>query len=141
MLDLPDGSVLFSQDGSQLYTFRPAGKQVEASDPRIYGASRNRDGSYHVTGTGFNGISAGANYGDESQNSTNYPIARLTDFKGDVYFARTFNWSSTGVATGNLKVSTEMALPEGLPHGIYLLTISANGISSDASWGSRFYYF
>ncbi len=141
MLDLPDGSVLFSQDDSQLYTFRPAGKQVEAGEPRVHRASRNRDGSYHVTGAGFNGISAGTNYGDENQNSTNYPIARLTDFKGDVYFARTFNWSSTGVATGNLEVSTEMALPEGLPHGIYLLTISANGISSDESWESRIYYF
>ena len=141
MLDLPDGSVLVSPFGSQLYTFTPAGRQVEAGAPRIHGVTRNHDGSYHVTGVGFNGISGGADYGDENQNSTNYPIARLTDFNGDVYYARTYNWSSTGVATGDTKVSTEMALPEGIPHGVYLLTISANGISSDLSLGSLFFYF
>ena len=89
----------------------------------------------------FNGISGGASYGDENQNVTNYPIASLTDIKGDVYYARTYNWSSTAVATGNLKVSTEMALPAGLPHGIYLLTISANGIKSDPSLASIFFNF
>jgi hypothetical protein len=141
MLDLPDGSVLYTSSFPQLYVFTPAGKQVEAGDPRIYTVSKNDDGSYHVTGTGFNGISGGACYGDENQNVTNYPIVRLIDFKGDVYFARTYNWSSTAVATGNEVVSTEMTLPPGLPHGVYLLTVSANGVSSDLSFGSLFIYF
>jgi hypothetical protein len=67
----------------------------------------------------------------ENQNVTNYPIAGLTNLlNGNVYYARTYNWSSTGVQTGHEIVSTEMSLPAGLPHGIYLLSIRANGISS-----------
>ena len=58
MLDLPDGSVLLSPYGSQLYTFKPSGRQLEGQDkPVIQTVTRNSDGSYHVTGTGFNGIS------------------------------------------------------------------------------------
>ncbi|NOU08308.1 MAG: M48 family metalloprotease, partial [Hyphomicrobiaceae bacterium] len=40
----------------------------------------------------------GAAYGDDWQMSTNYPLVRLTSGGGTVYYARTFNWSSTGVA-------------------------------------------
>jgi len=131
MLDLPDGSVLFSSYGS-LYTFTPAGGQLKPAQyrPAISTVTKNVDGSYHVTGTGFNGISQGACYGDEEQNVTNYPIARLTAQNGNVYYARTYNWSSTGVATGSTTVTTEMTVPAGLPNGIYRLAIIANGISS-----------
>ena len=40
---------------------------------------------------------------------------------GNVYYARTYNWSSTGVATGSTPVTTEMTVPAGLPKGAYLL--------------------
>jgi hypothetical protein len=133
MLDLPDGSVLLSPFGSQLYTFKPAGGQL--IDPKlipvITAVTKNADGSYRVTGKRLNGISAGATYGDENQNASNYPIARLNNIRnGNVYYARTFNWSSTGVSTDKEVVSTQMTLPAGLPRGQYLLSISANGISS-----------
>jgi hypothetical protein len=130
MLDLPDGSVLLSPSGSQLYTFKPVGLVAPTYKPVISTITANGDGSYHVTGTGFNGISGGANYGDENQNATNYPIAKLLAKDGTVYYARTYNWSSTGVATGSLPVSTEMTLPAGLLKGMYRLSISANGLSS-----------
>jgi hypothetical protein len=48
-----------------------------------------------------------------------------------VYYARTYNWTSTGVMTGSLVVSTEYRLPAGLPGGDYAITVVANGISSD----------
>jgi len=135
MLDLPDGSVLLSPFSLQLYTFTPKGGQLKSTKdvPLIKDVTENPNHSYLVTGTGFNGISSGASYGDEDQNSTNYPIARLTSAaNGDVYYARTFNWSSTGVETGTKLLKTEMTLPPGLPRGNYELTISANGISSQA---------
>jgi len=135
MLNLPDGSVLLSNYDQQLYVYKPAGKPLLAGRPKIRSVSRNLDGSYHVTGTLFNGISEGSNYGDEFQNATNYPIARLKNAAGNVYYARTYNWSSTGVQTGNKPVSTEMTLPAGLPNGTYSLSISANGNSSeDGEW-------
>jgi len=65
----------------------------------------------------------------------NYPIARLKNAAGNVYYARTYNWSSTDVQTGNKSVSTELTLPVGLPNGTYSLSISANGNSSeDGEW-------
>ena len=135
MLNLPDGSVLSSNYTQQLYVYKPAGKPLLAGKPKIRSVSRNLDGSYHVTGTLFNGISEGSNYGDEFQNATNYPIARLKNAAGNVYYARTYNWSSTDVQTGNKSVSTELTLPVGLPNGTYSLSISANGNSSeDGEW-------
>jgi len=131
MLDLPDGSILFEGASTQLYTFKPNSAQVQTGEPVLNSIQLNQDGSYLLTGTGFNGISMGADYGDENQNATNYPIAKLTDSSGNVYYGRTYNWSSTGVDTGNEIVTTDMTVPAAVPHGIYTLTVSANGVSSD----------
>ena len=62
--------------------------------------------------------------------SSNYPIVRLTDGSGHVYYARTFNWSSTGVATGNATETTQFAIPANLPSVPYSLVVIANGIAS-----------
>jgi hypothetical protein len=62
--------------------------------------------------------------------SSNYPIVRLADAQGNEFYARTFNWSSTGVATGSASVSTDFTLPVGIPAGTYSLYVAANGILS-----------
>ena len=62
--------------------------------------------------------------------ATNYPLVELTDSAGHVVFARTFNWSSTGVATGSTPETTEFSLPPTLIYGTYSLTVVANGIAS-----------
>ena len=49
---------------------------------------------------------------------------------GKSLFARTSNWSSTGVQTGSTPVSTDFSLPAYLPNGTYSLTVIANGIAS-----------
>ena len=79
----------------------------------------------------LNGISEGAAYGDDVQMNSNYPVVRLTDAAGNVHFARTFNWSSTGVMTGTTLETTEFRLPPGLAAGMYSLVVVANGNSSD----------
>ena len=61
---------------------------------------------------------------------SNYPIVELQSASGLVYFAQTFNWSSTGVATGSTPVSTSFSLPASMPYGTYSLTVVANGIAS-----------
>jgi len=131
MLDLPDGSVLFSDFGNQVYAYFPDGSPLSQGKPVVSSISANLNGSFHLTGTGLNGISEGAGYGDDAQMDSNYPLVRLTDANGTVFYARTFNWSSTSVMTSNRLVTTEFTLPNGLLGGTYSLVVVANGISSD----------
>jgi hypothetical protein len=59
----------------------------------------------------MNGISeGGACYGDDDQNFSNYPIVRLTSSTGAVYYAKTHQWSHTGVATGTTATTTEFTI-------------------------------
>jgi hypothetical protein len=62
--------------------------------------------------------------------SSNYPIVRITDSAGNVFYARTYNWSSTGVATGSTPETTQFTLPAGIV-GSYSVTVIANGIASN----------
>ncbi|MCE9594427.1 MAG: hypothetical protein K8S98_09545 [Planctomycetes bacterium] len=130
MLDLPDGKVLYSHMGSDVYVYTPTGGPIAAGKPTITSLTGNLDGSYHLVGTGLNGISAGATYGDDLQMNTNYPLVRLVS-GSNVYYARTYNWSSTGVMTGSTPVSTEFRLPAGFPSGSFSLYVVANGFASD----------
>jgi len=131
MLDLPDGSVLVStQNSSQFYVYTPVGPIVASGKPTITSVIQNKN-TYTMTGTLFNGISEGTGYGDDWQMASNYPLVRLSS-GGKVYYARSFNWNSTGVQTGNLSDTVEFTLPSGLPAGLYYVVAVANGIPSDS---------
>jgi hypothetical protein len=131
MLDLPDGNVLFGPGGGQLYEYIPDSAPLAVGQPTIISVATNYYRSYHLTGMLFNGISEGAGYGDDAQMNSNYPLVRMTNnASGDVFYARTYNWSSTGVMTGTNIVSTEFMVPEDLPAGDYSLVVVANGNSS-----------
>ena len=56
---------------------------------------------------------------------------RLTDGSGGITYARTFNHSTMGLATGNLPVFTNFTTPPTLVLGTYQLQVVANGIASD----------
>ena len=130
MLDLPDGTVLFSYGNTQVYSYQPDGSPVANGVPAINNVVVNYDNSYAIFGTLLNGISQGAAYGDDKQMDTGRPIAYLTNSAGNVQYCRTYNWSTCAVATGTNVLSTFMALPSGLANGTYPLKVSANGISS-----------
>ncbi len=134
MLDLPDGKVLYSQQGwRDFYVYTPDGSPLASGKPAIrnitHGGS-NCDSGYTLTGTLFNGISEGAGYGDDEQMNTNYPIARLTS-EGNTYYVRTFNWNSTGVQRGASPDTTRFTLPKGAPRTTFAMVVTANGIASD----------
>ena len=129
MLDLPDGTVLYSHEGSDLYLYSPDPAPLAAGKPVIQSITMNPDGSYHLAGTGLNGISQGAAYGDDLQMDSNYPLVRLNDGNGNIHYGRTFNWSSTGVQTGTNVVTTEFTVP--VAGAAYTLEVVANGIASD----------
>jgi hypothetical protein len=129
MLALPDGSVLLTTGGTQLYRYVPDGSALASAKPTITSIQQNADGSFLLTGTQLNGISEGAGYGDDAQMASNYPIVRLSDTSGHVYYARTFDWSNTGVATGSTSVTTTFTAP--VPAGTFNVQVIANGIASD----------
>ncbi len=128
-LALPDGDALFTDSTNQLYVFRPGGNPRAAWRPIISTIQPNPDGSFELTGIRLDGVSEGAYYGDDAQMSSNYPIVRLSDASGHVYYARTTNWT-IGAGTGESSGSTDFTLPKGLPPGKYRLSVVANGIAS-----------
>jgi len=132
MLPTPDGRILYSAGSGTMYVYTPDGTRLAAAKPAILGLWQNPDGSYHLTGTQLNGISVGASYGDDAQMDSNYPIVRLTASPTSVRFARSFNWSSTSIATGSRVVSTEFVLPSGLAGTIFSFAVVANGVASDS---------
>lgn len=132
MLDLPDGTVLLSSGTSQLNVYQPDGSPIAAWKPTITSITANNDGSFHLIGTGLNGITEGAAEGDDGQMATDYPLVRMTNSStSQVYYGRTYNWSSTSIQTGSTSESTEFTVPSNLPPGTYNLVVTANGIASD----------
>jgi hypothetical protein len=135
MLDLPDGTVLCEDYQNGLFVYHPAAPQLPSGKPSISQITWNADGSLHLIGTLLNGVFAGGAYGDDAQMDSNYPLVRLTnDVSHVVYYARTYNWSSTSVQTGSKPVSTEFTLPQAILNGgpaSYSLVVVANGIASD----------
>ena len=137
LLDLPDGTVLLSVQTGQLYVYQPDGSPLAAGQPTIYSVQWNANGSLHLTGTLFNGISQGAAFGDDAQMDSNWPLVRFTS-GSTVLYGYTYNWSSTSVQTGGRIVTTEVTVPPAVLNfpGQWSLQVVANGI---ASAGVTFY--
>ncbi|CAN0440883.1 unnamed protein product, partial [Phaeothamnion confervicola] len=130
MLMLPNGQALFTAGGSAAWVYSETGTIPASSRPTVSSIHQNADGSFLLTGTRLNGVSEGAAYGDDDRPSSNYPLVQLVSSSGTVYYARTYNWTSTGVQTGTTAVSTNFVLPSNLPNGTYTLYAIANGIPS-----------
>jgi hypothetical protein len=127
MLVLPDGNILLSGNGSQrYYVYKPSGSPLAAGKPIIDTILPINCETYMATGTGFNGITEGASFGDDFQMSTNYPLVRLK-FEGFVFYARTHNWNHTGVMTGSLPDTVLFDLPPGLTTNTYMVELVVNG--------------
>ena len=65
-LALPDGTVRYTFGGTQLYVHTPSCSPLAAGQPTIQGLSWNangtlQNGTLHLTGTRYNGISEGEN--------------------------------------------------------------------------------
>ena len=82
-------------------------------------------------GTQLNGLSQSAMYGDDAQMATNYPLIRITNTQtGHVFYCKTRNFSTMGVATGASPVSTYFEVPATIETGASELAVVANGIPS-----------
>lgn len=128
---LPTGQILLLGYEAELYT--PTGSPNPKWAPTIKKCPKNISAgqTYQISGTQFNGLSLAMSFGDEYQNSTNYPLVRITNNgSGKVYYARTHGHSTMGVQTGKKTVSTSFDVPKGIGSGASKLVVIANGIAS-----------
>lgn len=129
LMMLPTGQVLVG--GSEVYN--PTGTYETSWAPTITSvvSSVTRGSTYKIFGTQFNGLSQAAAFGDEYETSTNYPLVRITNHaSGHVFYARTHDHSTMGVATGSAVVSTNFDVPATMESGASSLEVVANGIPS-----------
>jgi len=92
-----------------------------------------RPGStYRIWGRQFNGMSQAVAFGDEFQAAQNYPLVRITNNSTHhVFYARTHDHSSMGVATGEKLVWTNFDVPKAIESGPSQLVVVAHGIASE----------
>jgi hypothetical protein len=131
LMVLPTGQILLG--GVQIYN--PPGTYQQSWAPTIttFPSSVTRGSTYQISGTQFNGLSQANSFGDEYQTATNYPLVRITNNStGHVFYARTHDHSSMGVATGSKIVSTNFDVPAAMETGASTLVVVANGIPSTA---------
>ena len=131
LLVLPTGEVLVAASRVEVYT--STGTYDPAWAPTITNAPSTvvRGMTYKISGTQFNGLSQAASFGDEYETATNYPLVRITNRStGHVFYARTHNHSTMGVATGSKIVSTNFDVAPGTETGASTLEVVANGIPS-----------
>ena len=62
---------------------------------------------------------------------SNFPLIRVVDSQGMVYYAPTFNWNNMGVQTGKAVESVEFTLPLGFTVSGSSISVVASGIASD----------
>jgi hypothetical protein len=133
-LMLPTGQVLavVSEGTPNVWIYTPGGNPNPSWVPVIDSSPINvsRASTYTLTGTQFNGLSHGAEYGDNVQANTNFPIVKIVnDVTGHVFYQRTFGFNTRSVARG-AATSTNFMVTGKTETGPGTLYVIANGISS-----------
>jgi hypothetical protein len=136
MLMLPNGQVLYNDGSGQMEVYTAGGTPNGSWKPSVTSLSSTKlapGTTCSLSGKQLAGLDQGAVYGDDVQDSTNFPLVRITnDATGVVTYARTFGWSSVSVAPG-AGSSANFSLPSGTPAGKSTLVVIANGIASAPS--------
>ncbi|HVU20712.1 MAG TPA: hypothetical protein VHE09_08270 [Rhizomicrobium sp.] len=129
LMVLPSGETLVG--GFAVYkstgSYDPSWAPAISSSP----STVTRGSSYQISGTQFNGLSRANSFGDEDDSATNYPLVRIqNNSTGHVFYARTHDHSTMGVATGAAIVSTHFDVSAATETGASTLVVVANGIPS-----------
>ena len=134
MLVLPTGEVLWSSDVGDVEIYTPQGEPNKKAIPKVkHVAATLTHGSTNnvVKGLGFNGVSYGGYYGDDVQQSTNYPLVRLTNTgSGHVCYAKTHDYA-TGISDGSV-TTAKFDIPNSCETGASTLQVVVNGVASVA---------
>ncbi|BDI34349.1 hypothetical protein CCAX7_64000 [Capsulimonas corticalis] len=135
LLELPTGQILYTSGGDlAVYTPQAGTGPDDSWRPTVSSVTRNNDGSYTLTGTQITGRSFGSSYGDDFMNSTNYPIVYLKDASNNIYFCRSYDFSTRAIWTGSAPETCKFQAPSSLPAGKYSLYVSANGVSNKKAY-------
>jgi hypothetical protein len=129
MLILPTGELLLN-DSTNLFVYTPTGTAAANLIPVVDTVTYSGAGVFKLSGKKLNGQSAGSNYGDDVSTDENFPIVRLVNAKGDVFYCTTSNWSSTRVGDGPVDVN--FTLDPKITIGDYSLYESGAGLTSAA---------
>jgi hypothetical protein len=133
-LVLPNGQIMATDFSSLPEFYTPVGSPNPSWAPVIVTApsSVTAGNTYSISGTQFNGLSQGSNYGDDVQGATDYPLVRITNNStSHVFYAKTTNPSNSSIAPGN-SVSVTFTVPASIETGASSLVVVANGIPSAA---------
>jgi len=133
LMILPTGQIMFTDFRNRVELYTPAPGVVAAAKPTILASStRLKAGSVNniLYGKQLNGLSQNNGYGDDYQGDTNYPLVRLIDSSGNVYYALTHDESTHSIAPGVI-MYTKFDVPATVPPGVYQLQSVANGIGSN----------
>jgi len=134
MMMLPTGQVLWASDVGDVEVYTPQGNPAKKAIPKIkhvktsltVGSKNNK-----MNGLGFNGVTFGGYYGDDVQESTNYPIVRITNNStGHVCYANTHNYA-TGISDGTV-TKTKFDIPASCETGASTIQVVVNGVASPA---------
>src|SRR5205823_3112578 len=110
LLVLPTGQIMFTDFTTDVEilttigTYKTSWRPTISSGPKVV---KRGVANYLISGTQFNGRTQAGAYGDDYQDATNYPLVRIVNTgTGHVFYCKTHNHSSMGVATGATPVST-----------------------------------
>jgi MYXO-CTERM domain-containing protein len=128
-LNLPNGQVMVTC-GSQDWVYTPDSQPQDAWRPTVTSVAYDGADTYTLTGTQISGLITGGDEGDDMTMAENYPIVWLKDSSGNVYFCKSFNFSSMMPSKGSTPETCQFTTPAGLPQGTYSLYVSAVGVQS-----------
>ena len=138
LLVLPTGQIFYTlstgaDKDAEIFTAKGTYQSSWAPAITTAPSTVTRGKTYKISGTQFNGLSHGAAYGDDAQMNTNYPLVRITNnATHHVFYTRTHDHSTMGVATGSKIVSTHFDVLASMETGASSLVVVANGIPSAA---------
>lgn len=136
MLLLPSGQVMWMASQGSLIdveVYTENGTVNAAWKPTITSVPKQltHGDTYTLSGTQLNGLSAGTAYGDDGTMASSYPLVRFENAKTrHIFYGRTHNFSTMGIATGSTVVSTEFDVPSTIETGETAIFVVANGIAS-----------
>jgi len=132
MLVLPTGQILFTDFSSDVEIYTSSGSPYPGLAPEamLTSVALPPGRTFTLFGRRFNGASQANAYGDDFQDATNYPIARITNKStGQVTYCRTHDHNTMAVGYPG-PTYTHVDVPASTPSGASYFEVVANGIAS-----------